>query len=420
MNMLKHGNKFKPFFVATLLATSVALVGCNDDNDDDIYTPIVTPSYQHYVSQKPYTGGTVPEFAKNIDVVTYNMPYVTGKTEKATAMILMPKIAKPADGWRVVVWVHGTTGVGDACAPSNTPLGTNFSILAKSLLEQGYVIVAPDYEGLGTPGIHPYLNLKSEAESAIYAMKAVKEKFGSDLNGAWMSAGQSQGGHASLGVAQFAATDASYKGAVATAPASSLGYIITQIAPAAIANIETMSKPIAVSIYSELLSYAAYTAAGVRAYDPTFSYGVMFQPRALELAKNAEGTTGDNGLCLGDMMSKYSQDITAFLAEDPTRKVMDYPAFVKDFEKNSVISKFLIDSQPGTQKLTKPVYVVQGKDDTAVPYQVTQNLVAQLNAMGSTPAVKLDVVEGAGHTQAIVVKNEQVVDFIKTNMPPKQ
>ena len=45
----------------------------------------------------------------------------------------------------------------------------------------GYVIIAPDYEGLGTPGVHPYLNLSSEAKSALAAVKAAKEHYGTQL-----------------------------------------------------------------------------------------------------------------------------------------------------------------------------------------------------------------------------------------------
>lgn len=45
-------------------------------------------------------------------------------------------------------------------------------------------------------------------------------------------------GHASLATAEYANTDATYKGAVAGAPASSLGQIILEVAPAALAGIE--------------------------------------------------------------------------------------------------------------------------------------------------------------------------------------
>ena len=66
------------------------------------------------------------------------------------------------------------------------------------------------------------------------AVQAAKDHYGKQLNGAWMSVGQSQGGHASLAIAEYANTDATYKGAVAGAPASSLGKIILEVAPAAL------------------------------------------------------------------------------------------------------------------------------------------------------------------------------------------
>lgn len=125
---------------------------------------------------------------------------------------MFPKVTQPKDGYRVVVWEHGTVGVGDSCAPSNNTINPRFKILADTLLAAGYVVIAPDYEGLGTRGMHPYLNLSSEAKSALAAVKAAKDHYGNQLNGAWMSIGQSQGGHASLGTAEFANNDANYKG----------------------------------------------------------------------------------------------------------------------------------------------------------------------------------------------------------------
>ena len=57
--------------------------------------------------------------------------------------------------------------VGDGCAPSKNAINPRFKILAETLLAAGYVIIAPDYEGLGTPGVHPYLNLSSESKICI-------------------------------------------------------------------------------------------------------------------------------------------------------------------------------------------------------------------------------------------------------------
>ncbi len=121
-----------------------------------------------------------------------------------------------------------------------------------------------------------------------------------------MSVGQSQGGQASIGTAEYANADVSYKGAVAGAPASSLGKIILEVAPAALANIEQaegannvpLVNRVSVDSYATLLAYAALTGVGIKAYEPRFDYRDIFQDRAKSLAEFAEGTTGENGLCL--------------------------------------------------------------------------------------------------------------------------
>src|SRR5690606_25128193 len=108
-------------------------------------------------------------------------------------------------------------------------LNPRFKIMAESLLAKGYVIVAPDYEGLGTRGIHPYLHLKSAARSAIYAVKGFKQQQGDKFNDAWVSVGQSQGGHASLCTAEFARHDTNSRVPVAPASASRMGSLISTI-----------------------------------------------------------------------------------------------------------------------------------------------------------------------------------------------
>ncbi|AMW79405.1 alpha/beta hydrolase [Acinetobacter sp. TGL-Y2] len=410
---------YKKSLLTLMCSTALLLSACNDDDDKDEYS-----SGKTYQSELNYSQDTLAE-ASSIKVMTYLMPNVQGKNAKATAMVMFPKTPKPENGWRVVIWAHGTTGIGDSCAPSNNPFNERFEILANSLLKEGYVVVAPDYEGLGTSGIHPYLNLSSAAKSATYAVDAVQEKYGKDLNKSWMSIGQSQGGHASLAIAEFANANADYKGAVATAPASSLGYIITQVAPLAIAQIAAGEKTGAyppgasIAVYSELLAYAAYTGVGIRAYDPQFNLSTIFEDGAKLIAEKAEGTTGDNGQCLQPLMNEFMTDIGTFLAKNTDKTILDYPGLKDGFEKDPVVAKFLVDNQPATKKLNKPLYVVQGQLDTAVPYQVTQGLVQQLNALGTTPPAILDIVEGAGHTQAIVQKNTEVVAFVKKHMPAR-
>ncbi len=299
----------------TSLVSALFLTACNDENDD--YRG-VNPD-QTFISEKSYSKDSLSG-ASSIKIMSYNMVNVQGKTAEATALVMFPKVTQPKDGYRVVVWEHGTVGVGDSCAPSNNTINPRFKILADTLLAAGYVVIAPDYEGLGTRGIHPYLNLGSEAKSAIAAVKAAKDQYGSQLNSSWMSIGQSQGGHASLGTAEFANNDSNYKGAVAAAPASSLGYIISVVAPQAIQDIlgreQAGTAPVgtAVEVYAELLAYAAYTTVGITAYEPKFNYREIFQQRSQSIAEFAEGTTGENGMCLTDLHNKFADDIRDFLA----------------------------------------------------------------------------------------------------------
>ncbi|WP_087087698.1 lipase family protein [Acinetobacter pittii] len=450
----------------TLSISVLFLTACNDDDDD--YTGIDTN--KAYVSESNYAIDKVDN-ASSIKVMTYNMTNVQGKTATATAMVLFPKAIQPKDGYRVVVWEHGTVGVGDGCAPSKNAINPRFKILAETLLAAGYVIVAPDYEGLGTPGVHPYLNLSSEAKSALAAVKAVKEHYGAQLKGDWMSIGQSQGGHASLGTAEFANTDASYKGAVAGAPASSLGTIIQiyidpamnqdsnfavskldqairarrQIDAAIAAGQMSPNDPLALAVptidktaegYAELLAYAAFASAGIKAQQLDYDLKAIFTSGAADIAELAYGRTGDDGACLSyptpdtanGLQEKFKAGILAFLA-DPTHQITQYGIDLNKFKADQVVQRFLTATQPATnataEKVIKtPVFIIQGEKDQAVLPVVTQGLFDNMKAKaadlfpqaGYDKGYKLTIVPNATHTQAIVCQNANAVDFIQTNM----
>jgi hypothetical protein len=80
----------------------------------------------------------------------------TGEPTAVSGLVFVPTRPAPPGGRRVVVSTHGTIGVASHCAGSN--LGVKYWPAIDGLrqfLRAGYVVVAPDYEGLGTPGPHP-------------------------------------------------------------------------------------------------------------------------------------------------------------------------------------------------------------------------------------------------------------------------
>lgn len=434
-------SKFKMSVLSACCVTALLLVGCGGSSDNKAQTPPkqpapTTPAYKHFVAEKEYRLDAL-EQASQMKVIDYKMQNVMGEQITTSAFVFFPKTEKPADGYKVVVWQHGTLGVADACAPTANVLNARFKEpLAKTLLEAGYVVVAPDYEGLGSKGIHPYLHMDSQAKSSVSAVQAVQERYADQVSAEWMTVGQSQGGQASLGTAEFIAKnpDANYKGAVAAAPASGLDTIIFDIAPQALADAEQKELAAGLTIaqrangsigaLSTLLTYSAFYAVGVKSYEPRFNYKEVFAAdRVANIVELAEGSTGENGLCLDDeaapeksLRNHFTLDIAKFLMENPQKGINDYPTLDRiKFYENESLKKALATSQPSNVKIEVPVMIIQGTADMSVPYYVTEKVQDKYKKLGTDvtfiPAV------GATHTQAIVQKNDVLLDFIKTHMP---
>ena len=127
-----------------------------------------------------------------------------GKTVAVSGTVAVPKGKAPKAGWPVITWAHGTVGIADACAPSRVGTQANYdSPLLNRWLKAGFAVVRTDYEGLGTPGEHPYLIGVSEGRSTLDMVRAAR-KLDSSLGKNVVIAGHSQGGHAALWAASLA------------------------------------------------------------------------------------------------------------------------------------------------------------------------------------------------------------------------
>lgn len=109
----------------------------------------------------------------------YNLRYSTqdhGRVVEATTAVGVPDDLPAGEAAPVLVWLHGTSGFTDECAPTASMEG----IVAPALLAaQGYIAIAPDYigmNGFGEPSpegsIMPYLVGEPTALSSIDAVRA--------------------------------------------------------------------------------------------------------------------------------------------------------------------------------------------------------------------------------------------------------
>lgn len=117
----------------------------------------------------------------------------------------LPPGSPPAGGWPLLLWSHGTVGIADKCAPSWTGYVDFHNEHLSRWLAEGYAIAASDYQGLGTPGTHPYLATRPAAYSNLDIIRAVQAaEF--PLSDAVVIAGQSQGAGAAIATAGHAPT----------------------------------------------------------------------------------------------------------------------------------------------------------------------------------------------------------------------
>ncbi|MGN6691183.1 MAG: lipase family protein [Sphingopyxis sp.] len=147
-----------------------------------------------------------------------------------TGIVAAPMEAIPPRPRRVIAWTHGAWGVAEKCAPSLSPNFFDYSA-GVNAVRQGYVVVAPDYIGLASPTMHPFLVGADTANSVLDAVRAAREIPGAAAGGSFAVWGESQGGHAALWTSIAAATyapDLRLVGTAAAAPPTDLGANLNQ------------------------------------------------------------------------------------------------------------------------------------------------------------------------------------------------
>ena len=130
--------------------------------------------------------------------ITYNSTSgVDGSSQVVSGSVFAPTGPPPEGGWPVIVFGHGTTGVLSECAPSLSPTLLGAAGAVRALVTLGYMMVVPDYQGLGTiDSYHPYLDATTAGYNMIDAASAARMLVG-ESSDRWVAFGVSQGGQAS-------------------------------------------------------------------------------------------------------------------------------------------------------------------------------------------------------------------------------
>ena len=305
----------------------------------------------------------------------------------ATATVTLPfdlAADPPAEGHPVVVNAHGTVGLDDPCRLSGTVSGAG---LAGLFGGRGAIGVAPDYPGLGGPGLHRYLDARSEATSVLDAVRAALQLArwqGLPSSGRAAVVGLSQGGHAVLSAAALHsryAPELDLRAFAASGPASVFE--------------EQWRAGIGVEgphlVMHALLVWSFAEAAGA-SRDGIWAEGVAdwIDDHLLERCYWSPSFGSEPLLTEGFPVAAESVFSPAFLRAYEASDWSAWPFMAERFAANRVTPWLDVGEQ------TAPLAIWQGTADATVLAADTQAMVRELRA--GDIDVELNLVEGAGHT----------------------
>ncbi|MFM8766125.1 MAG: lipase family protein [Spartobacteria bacterium] len=209
------------------------------------YNQPPTPSATKSRFAPPFTGGKPGDLLSHKEIgtgikgarawkVRYISKDVNGVLYEVSGMVIAPK--EKGKNRKVMTWCHGTTGLGDAASPSaqpnparefltyfDTPSAQQIDCGVPGLqdwINDGYVVCATDYQGLGTPGQHQYVVNRTQARDAVYLVHAARKMEEISVGTKFGASGWSQGGGAAAAVAELDEADYGELKLVGTVPMS--------------------------------------------------------------------------------------------------------------------------------------------------------------------------------------------------------
>lgn len=323
-------------FALTLLpaATGTATATPTDDLDrhdrqaaadtaaavaDGFYTPPADLSgrpgrvLKQEATETMLTPGDVAARAQRI---MYTSRSAQGERTAVTGTLITPAGAWFGPGTRPLVsFAVGTQGMADRCAPSRQlQAGTEYeSGTIGGLLTRGYAVVVTDYEGLGTPGVHAYVNTVALGHNVLDAARAATRVTTDRVprSAPVFTFGYSEGGNASAGALEEAAR---------YAPRLNLrgGYV-----GAVPADLAKVAEPLDGSPY---VAFLLYSVAALDADYPRLGISDLLNREGRRAVRAAKRTCTDEVLQFGGTRSsdltRSGRPITQLLARPDIARVL--------------------------------------------------------------------------------------------------
>jgi predicted esterase len=333
-----------------------------------------TPAPGTVLDHRPLPPALWPEHAARAHQVVYQGLGYDGSGRAVSGSVFLPERTR---GRPIISYAHGTTGLADHCAPSTTGLTRLEREHVARWLAAGYAVAATDYEGLSTPGPHPYFNGEAVADDVVDIVRATRA-LAPDLGRAWLVAGFSQGGHAALYTGLIAATHApelDFRGTLALAPPVHLPQLVDLVTADG-------ARPVSVLL--------PFLLAGLRTSHPHFDARALLTPAGRDLLDVAERAT------LVDMLRAVAR-----LTNDDTGTT--------GLHTRPGVAEVLHACRVPTSRMDRPVLITAGTADEIVPTAVVESFVADLEGTGTR--VRFDRHEGATHADVLGAGLDDLVDW---------
>ncbi len=304
--------------------------------------------------------------------------------------VFLPPGQPPRGGWPLLAWAHGTVGIADACAPSWNVRSYRDARYLNAWLKQGFAVVATDYQGLGTPGPHPYMDARVEAYSVLDSIRAAQAKF-PELSRKVILIGQSQGAGAAFASAAFApvyATELDILGTISTGTP----YLAPKAMAAASSHDPHEVRP--------QFAYTAFLALAAQAQaQPPAGLSSVFTERAMPLVEEARGA------CIAQMEA----DVVSAGISDANALQGNLMVFIGSYAKTFMYP---------TLKLAQPLFMGIGAQDQDATTASQLMLAHDACAAGST--VEAHLYKGLDHNATVNASLKDSIPFARRLLAGKQ